>query len=205
MESETDDQALEKIISIRKKIKDVVHDIRGWMSEDGPDQTLRLDRLYSYASRQLQNRGKEMSSELTFTLFCACADSIVRVATSLTKGRDDWEQVLKQLLRLLKAQGAHSLEKYQMTLKKVGYIFSLFCPPILLFTLHLSSVRGTLSPQRHPPLVEEEEASRGRGEPPPLCDLLELMNSASSLPHLVPFQQRRVLVLHRDAAKACSS
>jgi flagellin-specific chaperone FliS len=54
MESETDEGILEKIITIRKKIREVTHELREWMSQDGSgDKIPRLERLYSYASRQL--------------------------------------------------------------------------------------------------------------------------------------------------------
>jgi hypothetical protein len=73
MESETDEGILEKIITIRKKIREVTHELREWMSQDGSgDKIPRLERLYSYASRQLHQR--IVSSEFAFTLFCACAD-----------------------------------------------------------------------------------------------------------------------------------
>jgi hypothetical protein len=117
------DESLERIITTRKKIREMTHDLREWMGQGSSDKSHRMHTLYHYAFRQLD---EQLSSESAFTLFCAAADSIAR-ATPQSMKQDDWDSVLKQLLHTMKAQSAViPLDKYKVTLLKVG------APPALV-------------------------------------------------------------------------
>jgi hypothetical protein len=115
-DSHLSDSDLERIITTRKKIREMTHDLRNWMGQGPSDKTHRMQTLFYFTFRQLD---KQLSSESAFTLFCACADSIAR-ATPQSIQEDDWDGVLKQLLHIMKAQSAViPLDKYKVTLLKV--------------------------------------------------------------------------------------
>lgn len=118
--TDNNDQILSDIINTRKKIRQVIHELRDWINQGGTSNSgriMRLQLLYSYTLRQLEIQ--HQSFDVAFLLFCGCADCIGRSSSNHLKDLD-WEGILKRLLNILKAQAVViPLDKYQVTLLKV--------------------------------------------------------------------------------------
>ena len=123
---------LEEILTTKKKIREMTHELRDWLSIDKE----RILLLYDYIREKIKERkernkgeeederNEELSFDFSFTLFCACGDSIGRSTSHLIKERN-WNGILKILLNQIKRYSTIiSIEKYYSALVKV--IFLLF-------------------------------------------------------------------------------